>query len=431
MATGLLLLVCIAAVVFAYRWLDPTPVKRIVIATGPDQGAYAEFARRYAPLLKAQGVTLVLRATQGSAENLALLRDAASGVEAAFVQGGVDPEAGDEPDPLLVSLGAVAYEPLWLFYRDDSVQRLPDAVLPRALAGLAGWRINTGPAGGGSGPIFRRIAEVEALPATSLHSGDVASVNGVVDFVQGREDALAFVSAADAPFVQYLLHTPGVELYDFIHADAYARRFAFLHALRLPRGLADPAADRPPQDMRVVAATASLVVRNDLHPALKQLLIQTAARIHGQPGWFARAGEFPNMDAPIFPIAPEAERYYRNGAPWLQRYLPFWLANFADRMWIVLLPLIAALWPLSRLLPPLIELRLRSRVYRWYGRLRAIEDAAGRRPADELARELDAIDERVAAIELPLSYADEVYALRSNIAMVRRRIVAGAAAPPR
>ncbi|MBU6260301.1 MAG: C4-dicarboxylate ABC transporter substrate-binding protein [Burkholderiales bacterium] len=416
--------------VFAYRGLDPTPVKRIVIATGPDQGAYAEFARRYAPLLKAQGVTLVLRATQGSAENLALLRDRASGVEAAFVQGGVDPEAGDEPDPQLVSLGAVAYEPLWLFYRDDSVPRLPGAVLPTALAGLAGWRINTGPAGGGSGPIFRTLAALEGLPASALHSGDMASVHGVVDFVQGREDALAFVSAADAPFVQYLLHTPGVELYDFVHAEAYARRYAFLHALRLPRGLIDPAADRPPQDLHVVAATASLVVRSDLHPALKELLVQTAARIHGQPGWFARAGEFPNMDAPIFAIAPEAERYYRSGPPWLQRYLPFWLANFADRMWIVLLPLIAALWPLSRLVPPLIEMRLRSRVYRWYGRLRTIEDASGRRPAAELARELDAIDARVAAIELPLSYADEVYALRSNIAMVRRRILA-AAAPAR
>jgi hypothetical protein len=299
---------------------------------------------------------------------------------------------------------------------------LPGREAPTRLSQMAGWSVNIGPAGGGTGPLVRQLAAAGGLPEASLHSGPGQTVNGVVDLVQGRDDVLALVSAPDAPFVQYLLRTPGVRLLDFVQAEAFARRFSFLHALDLPRGLIDPAADQPPQDMHLVAVTASLVARADLHPALVELLVQAAARVHGQAGWFHRAGEFPSLAAPIAPLSAEAERFHRSGPPWLQHYLPFWLANFFDRMWIVLLPLVAVLLPLSRVLPPLVDLRLRSRVFRWYGQLRALEEASPRRPVAELLRELDAIAARVAEVRVPLSYADELYALRSHIAMVRRGI---------
>lgn len=421
-ALALVLLLTAALLVLAYWLLDPTPAKRIVVATGPEQGAYAEFAKRYVPLLQAQGVKLELRPTQGSAENLALLRDPRSGVHAAFVQGGVEPPDRDNPEPTLVTLGSVAYEPLWLFYREDSAQRLLAGKPLTRLNQLGNWRINSGPAGAGTGPMFRQIAALGGVPAQTLHRGGAGTVNGVVSLVQGQDDALAMVAAPEAPFVQYLLHTPGVQLFEFEQAEAYVRRLGFLHPLRMPRGLIDPAADRPAKEVRMIATTASLVVREDLHPALVQLLVQAAVKVHSQAGWFSRQGEFPNLQAPIFPVSPEAERFYRSGPPWLQRYLPFWLANFFDRMWIVLLPLLAVLLPASRFLPPIVELRLRSRVFRWYGQLRQLELAAGQRAPDQLKQELDQIEAHVAGIKVPLSYADELYALRTHIAMIRRKL---------
>jgi hypothetical protein len=193
----------------------------------------------------------------------------------------------------------------------------------------------------------------------------------------------------------------------------------------------DLAADQPPQDVHLVAATASLVVRADLHPALVQLLVQTARQVHGEAGWFARSGEFPNPAVAALPLAPEAERFYRSGPPWLQRYLPFWLANFFDRMWIVLLPLLAAMVPLSRVLPPLVTLRLRSRVFRWYADLRAVEKAIDAPAADlaALRSELDRIDAQLEHIGVPLSYAHELYELRSHIVLVRKRLGARGAVP--
>jgi len=190
----------------------------------------------------------------------------------------------------------------------------------------------------------------------------------------------------------------------------------------LPRGVVDLAGDRPAADVHMVAPTATLVARPDLHPALAQLFVQAAQQIHGEPGWFQHKGDFPNARDGERELAAEAQRFYRNGVPWLQRYLPFWMANLVDRMWLALLSIVAVLIPLTRVLPPLIELRIRARVFRWYGRLREIEGAVGAQSAATLMAELDDIETRVAQIQVPLSYTDELYALKSHIQFVRRRL---------
>jgi hypothetical protein len=221
-----------------------------------------------------------------------------------------------------------------------------------------------------------------------------------------------------------LLQTPDIALFDFSQAEAYARRFAFLSPVTLPRGVVDLARDLPPGDVRLVAPTATLVARKKTHPALIQLFVQAAQQVHGGAGWFQKKGDFPNPRNTERPLAREAQRFYTSGPPLLQRYLPFWLANLVDRMWPVLVTLIAALLPLSRMLPPLYTFRVRSRIFRWYRRLREVEEAIGRRPNDELLRELEAIERRVELVHVPLSYADELYALRTHIHMVAERLVA-------
>ncbi|MCX8116154.1 MAG: C4-dicarboxylate ABC transporter substrate-binding protein, partial [Burkholderiaceae bacterium] len=205
---------------------------------------------------------------------------------------------------------------------------------------------------------------------------------------------------------------------------AYSRRLPFLSALALPRGVVDLAKDIPPADVQLIAPTSSLVAREHTHPALIQLFVQTAQAVHGDTGWFARAGTFPSPLNAELPLAAEAARFYRSGPPLLQRYLPFWLANLIDRMWVALVSIVAVLIPLSRIVPPLYEFRIRSRIFRWYGQLREIEDELGRRttPPDELAKELDALDAKVERINVPLSHADELYALRSHIGLVRTRL---------
>jgi TRAP-type uncharacterized transport system substrate-binding protein len=413
-------LLAVGLVALAYWMLDPNPPRRVVLATGVQQGAYAEFGQRYAERLKQHGIAVELRNTQGAAENLALLRDPSSNVQIGFVQGG----ASEAPDgqSTLQSLGSMFYEPVWLFYRTDSAQRLLKKPTLDSLSQLEGWRVNIGAAGSGVPHLATRLLEANRIDAASIALSQQPVTPAVIELLESRLDALVLASAPESAMVQMLLQTPGIALFDFAQADAYTRRFGFLSAVTLPRGVVDLARDMPAADVRMVAPTATLVVRDDLHPALAQLFVQAAREVHGDSGWFQRKGDFPNARDGERALAPEAERFYRSGVPWLQRFLPFWLANLVDRMWLAMLSIVAVLLPLSRIVPPIVELRIRSRVFRWYAQLRQIESDVRTRPPKELLDGLDAIEDKVNAIQVPLSYTDELYALKSHIQMVRRRL---------
>lgn len=429
----------------AYRWIDPMPPRRVVLATGSEQGAYHEFGKRYAEELRRFGIQVELRSTQGAADNLRLLRDPAEQVDFAFVQGGahealykVDEDRSGVP---LVSLGSMFYEPVWVFYRADALRKLQPKARERGRDGLLplvndlqSLRLNIGAPGSGAANLVMKLLHSNRVDIDKLDVARLEPTPAVIALLDGQIDALVFVSAPESPLVQMLLITPGIRLLDFAQAEAYARRFDYLSSLTLPRGVVDLANDVPPEDVRLVAPTANLVAREDTHPALIQLFVQAAARIHGGTGWFARNRQFPNLTNLELPLAREADRFYRSGPPLLQRYLPFWIANLIDRTWVVLLSLIAVLIPMSRIVPPLYELRVRSRVFRWYRGLREIEQRIGRDSASATAQlaELDALDGRVERINVPLAYVDELYALRSHIEMVRRRlqqIIAGGPDP--
>lgn len=437
LTAGPFALLVLALLVGAYWVLDPTPPKKLVLATGPEQGAYAEFGSRYKAQLAKFGVEVELRGTQGSAENLALLQDEASGVGFAFVQGGADRlrQPDEPPPPGLLSLGSLFHEPIWLFYRTEVArQRLGGARLDK-LSQLKGWSVNIGAPGSGITNVMLRLLAANGLESGDIDARRLGQTAATVELLEGRLDALAFASAPEAPLVQMLLLTPGIGLLDFAQAEAYARRLPMLAPVTLPRGIVKLEADLPGADVHLVAPTAMLVARDDTHPALQQLLVQAARAIHGDAGWFHRRGDFPNARNSELPLAREAERFLQSGPPFLQRYLPFWLANLVDRMWVVLASIIVVLIPLSRVLPPLYELRVRSRVFRWYGKLRQIEegvaDADEPHEAQALMDELDGLDARVRRLNVPLSHADELYALRSHIELVRGKLRAlGAQSTP-
>jgi len=419
LAWGPFILIGVALLAVAYWALDPAPPKRVVLATGPERSPYDEFGKRYKAELARYGIEVVLKPTRGSYENRRLLRDAKHEADLAFVQGGSSDadrtvDEDEREGPHLVSLGSLFYEPVWVFYRSKTaLDQISD---------LKGRRINVGARGSGTPGLVAKLLAANHLERDDIKRSNLDETPAVMALLGNELDAVVLASAPESPMVQMLLQTPGIRLLEFPQAEAYARRLPFLSTVVFPRGVADMARDVPPRDLQLVATTTSLVAREDTHPALQQLFVQAAVRIHSRPGWLARAGTFPNSGNAEFPLAKDAERYYRAGPPLLQRYLPFWLANFVDRMWVALFSIIAVLIPLSRLIPPLYRFRVRSRVFRWYRQLRRIEDDIGERDRKELADELDKLEARAKRIAVPLSYADELYALRTNINLVRLKL---------
>lgn len=424
-SAGPLAFLGVGLLVLAYWWLNPNPPKSVTLATGPAQSAYEEFGKRYQKALAVDGIEVVLLPSEGSSHNLQLLREGKADV--AFVQGGTADLRPDDVDELM-SLGSLFVEPVWLFYRTDAIKKRASNEQKGQLDGLPqlkGLRVNVGTAGSGVPTLMDRLLEANRIEPGEVTLSRLEQTPATVEFLAGNLDALVFASAPESLMVQMLLQTPGVQLMDFAQHEAYARRFPFLTPVTLPRSVVDLAANVPAQDVRLVASTTSLLAREGTHPALLTLFAQNAQKLHNGAGWFNRAREFPSTRHSELPIAKEGERAINETVPLMQRYLPFWIANLIERMWLVLGILLAIMLPLSRIVPPLYQFRVRSRVFRWYGRLREIENdmEAGKVQPADLLKSLDALETQAEKVSVPLSYADELYALRNHIHLVRKKLL--------
>jgi len=422
---GPLLLLGGGLLVAAYWWLDPQPPRHVKLATGPAGSAYANFGEGYAKALARDGITVELLASEGAQDDLAHLR--AGTADVGFVRGGMaDPQADTEAG--IVSLGSLFYEPVWIFYRRELERRRPPgggAPLQR-LAQLRGLRVNVDQDGSGVPQIMEKLLALNRLKPADFRLANLPPAEAGIALRQGRLDAAVLISAPQSQLIRELLRDPAIALMAFEQNEAYSRHLPFLSTVTLPRGVVDLAADLPPQDVPLLATTTSLLARDQTHPALRQLFAQAAQSQHSEAGWFNGARDFPNTRTSELPVSAEGDRAINGTPPAWARYLPFWAGNLLERMWLVVGGLLVLMLPLSRVVPPLYTFRVRSRVFRWYARLREVEakleTGAGERQA--LLDELDELDRVTHRIAVPLSYAEELYALRNNIYAVRKRLLA-------
>jgi TRAP transporter TAXI family solute receptor len=415
-------LLVIAAFWFTAQFIQPAPPRHVVVSTGAPGGAYEMFAARYADVFRRNGIELEARLSAGALENLQRLKDPEQDVDAGFLQGGL---ARGDSDPNLVSLGSFYLEPLWVFHRGGAgIDRLTQ---------LAGKRVAIGGEGSGTRALALELLEANGVTAENTRLLPLGGLDAVAALASGKADAIFLVGVVQSPAVWTALYTEGLHLISFTQADAYARRFPYLSKIVLPRGAIDLVRDIPAQDVQLIAPTASIVVREDTHPALIDLFMQAAAEVHGEPDIFQDAGEFPNEKQVDYPLSTEADRFYKSGVSFLQRYLPFWAATLIDRLIVLLIPLIAVLFPLFKILPLLYSWRVRARVYRWYGELKFLEHEIEDAPPaqrEEWLSQLDRLEERVNQIATPLAFANELYILREHIGLVRNRLKETAPAGP-
>jgi TRAP transporter TAXI family solute receptor len=411
---GPAVVVALLGFLLAYQFVDPAPPNQLTITTGEKDGAYYLFGQRYQEILARERVQLEVRQSAGSIENIQRLE--AAEVQVAFVQGGTGGQAQSDK---LRSLGSLYFEPIWLFHRRD----LPLSQLSQ----LHGKRIAVGTEGSGTRVLTLQLLadnDIDGSSATLQTLGGEAAADALI---KNQVDAAFFVASPQSPLVRSLLEHEGVSLMSFERADAYTRIHRYLSRVTLPKGVINFRRNLPAQETVLLAASANLVVHEDLHPALIDLLLQAAKEVHGSGGWFEENGEFPNAAYLDFPLGKEARRFYDYGPPLLQRYLPFWAATLIDRLKVMLLPLIALLLPLFKIMPPIYRWRMRSRIYRWYRELLSIDrqlylEGATGENQEQLLSELDKIEQGISEVHVPLSFAEELYDLRLHVTLVRERL---------
>ena len=407
------------AVVAVLLWaavvaLRPLPERSFTMATGPEGSAYALFGTEYRRLLAQRGVEVRLVETAGSVDNARRLQDPRSGIDAAFVQGGTI-AAGEGAQ--LLSLGTVFYEPLWVFCRCE-----PDGF---TLQESLGTRVSIGPEGSASRAIALQLFELNRIDPGQLQIEGLSPEAAAEALLAGRIDTAIIDTAWESPAVQQLLDAPSVNLVGFPRADAYVARLPFLNKLVLPMGVADLATNRPPRDTLLLAPKASIVVRGGLHPALQYLLIDAATKVHGGAGVLHAAGRFPAPEMDGIPLSDEAQHVFRSGPSFLRRHLPFWLAELAQRVMLLFVPLVGILYPVVRFAPEVWRWHQERRVRGMYRELRALEHALRTAPDGERRAELHArledLDARASRVRISDAFAAPAYELKQNIRFVLER----------
>jgi len=420
------LLAILAGLAIIFFALDPVPPQSIRIATGQPNATYDLVGQRYKQAMAAHGIDVTLVRSAGSLENIELLRNGKADV--AIVQNaGLDREIRDRHE--IDSLGLMFRQPFWVFYRADSptLQARLHQQTPARLEQILTDRTNIGLPNSGGRALAQRlfgklgIHQLDHLPALGVDQSVKALLTGQID-------ATMFVASEDAPalldlFSEMRRKGSAIRLLSLANAEGFTLNIPHLSTTVLPKGILNFNDNIPEQNVTLLATTASVLVREDVHPALQNLLITTAMRIHQPWNWFQKEGEFPQLQPSLFHLSEEAQRYARQGNMPRWRRLPFWLANLFDRNWLALVALMAFLLPASRLVPPIYAWRIRRRIFRWYADLYTIEAAIrkDRKTRPAILRALDELQRQVEQVKIPISRADELYRLRSHIELVRQR----------
>lgn len=399
----------------AYKFVDPAPPRHIVIATGGGDGDYETYAKLYRDIIKEDGVELRIRPTNGVWENLKFLQDPHSDVDVAFVEDGF---GSAEKFPDVSSLGSIYYDPIWIFYRSkNTITRFSQ---------LAKMRLGLGRAGGGNHTIAKRILKSSGVDEKNSTFVNLPPDEQASALRAGKLDAAFFLATPEDPLIKSMIKDPQLKLMSVDQAEAVVRQQPYLHHLVLPHGAMDLALNYPKSDVDLIAPTTTLLVRDSLHPALSYLLLRVISQVHSDPGIFEKKNEFPIDKDYEFPLTDEAKTFYKSGTPFWQRYLPFWLATLVERFIVLVIPALVILVPFVKVIPKIIEWRLKSRFYQRYGELKflelQIESNMTQDIYDKYLKQLDEIEERVNHMKFPLAFSDQIYVLREHIHFVRKRL---------
>lgn len=417
---ALLILLGALAGALALTYKATLPPSEIAIAAGPKGGGYYSIAERYQKLLAGHGIKLRIVETSGAEENLALIGGQAAPVQAAIVQGGLGRGHGDAP---VASIGRHFYEPL-LIFTASGIGRVS------RIGQLKGLRLAIGGDGTGTQILVRELLGANGLTEENTAFAALAPQDAQRSLLGGEVDAAFFVMKIDAPIIQLLLKDRSVALASLDRAAIYPRVMPYLRHAVLPAGSVDLVDDLPPGKVDVVATTAAILVRKDLHSAIVYILTEVANQVHNDEALFGRIDPATRSQDPEYEMADAALRFYKHGAPFLHRHFTFWVADFMERSLLIGVPAAALFLPAFGFLSRSWDWMYRRRVWQWYEELIYIDERlSGSMSAIEtqsLIDRLDAITADVQSAHPPISYSEKTYRLLEDIDDVRNRCTAKA-----
>jgi uncharacterized protein len=355
-----------------FFWLGwsvfPPAPEKITITSGAKDGMYYQHALRYADAMRAYGLEVTVLESAGSAQNIERLRDKSNPAQIGFLQGGfgqLDRASPSDGRTNIQTIANVDVEPVWIFSRAKEVD---------SLLQLQGQRVSIGQQGSGSRLVAIKLLEQVRLEPKDLIVSETTGTGAVKALTNGTIDAAIFVASPNAPIVSAMLAAPGVHLITLRRSAALLERIPYLEPRLVAQGMLTPTGRQPEQDSVMLTTIASVVVSEDLHPAIKRLTAAVSRQIHREAGLFHKAGDFPNLRRIDFASSPDARSTLQHGLPWIEDRLDVKWAQFVWRLLLIGLPLALLCWALCLLVPAVMHWTIESYVNRWYGELKFIEN---------------------------------------------------------
>lgn len=423
---SVVLLIGLVAGIAIFVFINSAAPTTITISSGPVGSPFQVNAEKYKKILAREGVTLKILPSEGSLDNLQKLSNPKVAVDVGFVLGG---EVNGANIDNLVTLGTIAHQPLLIFYRGG---------LKKLLSDFKGLRLDIGQEGSGTHTLALALLKMNGIePNDGTVFVDTLSGDSARALLDNRLDAI-FVMGDSTPIdtIRELLHASNIHLFDFAQADGYARRINYLNRLVLPKGSIDFGKDIPPEDTHLIGPTVELIARNNLHPALSDILLEAVQEVHGTPGLFRNRGEFPVAEEHEFRVSPDASRYYTSGKTYLYRTFPFGFASLIARTLAVIVPVALILIPALKAIPAIYRWRMEYRINRWYRALLDLEREAYKHAGDlerhaDFLRRLGHIENSVTKMVVPAKFGNLLYGLREHVGFVRSILVSQDADLPR
>lgn len=407
-------LLIIASFYITSQFIQPSPNKEITIATGSQSGQYYKTALLYKEVLEKQKVKVNIVTSNGSVDNLKLLKDRK--VDMAFIQNGIE---FDKNDSTIKAIASTYYEPLWIFYKNENYSM--DYIIQ-----LISKKISIGKEGSGTFDLASKILDDNKIDNTNSTILSYSSNDSKEKLLNGEIDAMFLVSSPNAPIVKELLENPNINIFSFKRAKAYSRKYSFLESISLYEGTIDLYKNLPSENINLLSTTANLIVRDDFSEELTRLVLKSIKDIHNKKDLFEAENQFPNIDNIVIPTSEEAQRYFTYGDTWLEKIFPYWIASNIDRLKILIIPLLTLLIPLFKGFFPLYNWSIRSKIYRWYDELQAIDLQIDALTQDELKEKKLELKNLRMEIEketkVPLSFMREYYDLIMHLELVSTKI---------
>jgi hypothetical protein len=406
--------IVLAALFVTYRLIDPLPPRHLEIAAGMMGSGYDNIARQYARILARQGVELKIRNSVGAVENLGLLRDPASGVQAALTTFGfTEPADADN----LYSLGGVFNAAIFIVYRNEEPIT--------AFTQFRGKRLSIGMPGTALRALILEVLKATDALDTSTRLVDLEPAHAIDALIAGEIDVAIFPQLDGSP-LQHLLSVPGIRLMSVAQAEAIAKTVPGLKHVMLWRGLIDLSRDIPSSNIDLLASRNRLLVRNDLHPALQYLLLEAMREVHWAPGPFNSLGEFPAEQPNDLPLSPTAQAFYRSGPTLWQRYTSFWLTSLLNRIAFFVIPIVVALIPVIGFALTLYRWLQTRRIDHFHRALGSLERELARSTDKSQIVEYQArianIDSAVQSLKVARTFEVDLHRLMIHLRMVREQI---------